>query len=80
MTAPSPFTLHRGTAPLLISFPHVGTHVPPALVLDDWLAPKRPRAIPPDPAGVAEAAEAILAARRPLVVVLTDHRFEPVLQ
>ena len=31
MTAPSPFTLHRGTAPLLISFPHVGTHVPPAL-------------------------------------------------
>ena len=31
MTAPSPFTLHPGTAPLLISFPHVGTHVPPAL-------------------------------------------------
>ena len=31
MTAPPPFTLHPGTAPLLISFPHVGTHVPPAL-------------------------------------------------
>ena len=31
MTAPSPFTLHPGTAPLLISFPHVGTHVPPTL-------------------------------------------------
>ena len=31
MTAPSPFTLHPGTAPLLISFPHVGSHVPPAL-------------------------------------------------
>lgn len=44
------------------------THVPPALVLDDWLAPKRPRAIHPDPASVAEAAEALLAARRPLVV------------
>ena len=34
MTAPSPFTLHRGTAPLLISFPHVGTHVPPALAAE----------------------------------------------
>ena len=25
------FVLHQGTAPLLISFPHVGTYVPPAL-------------------------------------------------
>ena len=30
-TVEPPFTLHSGTAPLLISFPHVGTHVPPAL-------------------------------------------------
>ena len=29
--APPPFHLHPGTAPLLISFPHVGTHIPPAL-------------------------------------------------
>jgi N-formylglutamate deformylase len=26
-----PFTLTRGTAPLLVSFPHVGTHVPPEI-------------------------------------------------
>jgi len=25
------FTLHRGSAPLLVSIPHVGTHLPPAL-------------------------------------------------
>lgn len=25
------FTLHKGTRPLLISMPHVGTHIPPAL-------------------------------------------------
>ncbi len=30
-TAPSPFLFHQGTAPLLISMPHVGTYVPPAL-------------------------------------------------
>ena len=28
---PPPFHFHAGTAPLLISFPHVGTHIPPAL-------------------------------------------------
>ena len=44
------------------------THVPPALVLDEWLAPKAVRVIQPDPVAAAEAAEAILAARRPLVV------------
>ncbi len=27
-TAPAPFHFHAGTAPLLISMPHVGTHVP----------------------------------------------------
>lgn len=29
--APHPFTFHQGTAPLLISMPHVGTYVPPAI-------------------------------------------------
>lgn len=28
---PAPFTFHQGTAPLLISMPHAGTHVPPAI-------------------------------------------------
>ena len=28
-TAPPPFVFHQGTAPLLISMPHAGTHVPP---------------------------------------------------
>ncbi|WCM86454.1 N-formylglutamate deformylase [Acidovorax sp. NCPPB 3576] len=27
--SPPPFTFHQGTAPLLVSMPHVGTHVPP---------------------------------------------------
>ncbi|MEJ1161710.1 thiamine pyrophosphate-binding protein [Prosthecomicrobium sp. N25] len=44
------------------------THVPAALVLDEWMAPKPPRILPPDPTAVAAAADAILAARRPLVV------------
>lgn len=44
------------------------THVPPQMILDDWMRPKPPRTIPPDPAAVAEAAAAILAAKRPLVV------------
>lgn len=44
------------------------THVPPHLVLDDWMQAKPPRVLPPDPALVAEAAQAILAAKRPLIV------------
>jgi acetolactate synthase-1/2/3 large subunit len=44
------------------------THVPPQLVLDDWLRPKPPRRLPPDPQAVAEAVEALWSARRPLVV------------
>ena len=31
LTAEAPFTFHRGSRPLLISMPHVGTHVPPAI-------------------------------------------------
>ncbi|MDO5626263.1 MAG: N-formylglutamate deformylase [Pseudomonadota bacterium] len=37
-TTPPPFAFHPGTAPLLISFPHVGTHIPPALA--ERLTPK----------------------------------------
>jgi acetolactate synthase-1/2/3 large subunit len=43
-------------------------HVPPQLVLDDWMRPKAPRQLPPDPAGVAAAVEVLWGARRPLVV------------
>jgi acetolactate synthase-1/2/3 large subunit len=42
--------------------------VPPALVLDEWLAPKPARVPPPDPAVVAAAVEAVWSARRPLVI------------
>ena len=42
--------------------------VPPALVLDDWLAPKPPRVLAPDLAAVEEAARMIWRARRPLVI------------
>ncbi|MCW5321205.1 N-formylglutamate deformylase [Verminephrobacter aporrectodeae subsp. tuberculatae] len=30
-TLPAPFIFHQGTQPLLLSMPHTGTHVPPAL-------------------------------------------------
>ena len=43
-------------------------HVPETLVLDDWMRPKPARVMPPDPAAVAEAAEALWAAKRPVVV------------
>jgi acetolactate synthase I/II/III large subunit len=42
--------------------------LPPALAQPDWLAPKPRRVLPPDPASVAEAARALRAARRPLVI------------
>lgn len=44
------------------------TKVPPQLVLDEWLAAKPPRQLPPDPALIAEAVEAFWSARRPLVL------------
>ena len=43
-------------------------HVPSNLVLEDWLRPKPPRAMPPDPKLAEAAAEAIWSATRPLVV------------
>lgn len=42
--------------------------VPPALMLDEWLAPKPRRRLIPDAAGVAAAVQAIRDARRPLVI------------
>jgi len=42
--------------------------LPAQLVLDEWLAAKPPRRLPPESDRVSEAAAAIRAARRPLVV------------
>lgn len=42
--------------------------IPPALVLDEWLEPKPPRRLLPDPAAVEEAARVIWQAKRPLVI------------
>jgi len=42
--------------------------VPPGTVLPEYLAPKAPRRIPPEPQHVARAAALIGAARRPLVL------------
>ena len=42
--------------------------VPPALVLDEWMRPKPPRVLPPDPAAIAAAVDVLWSAKRPLVV------------
>ena len=42
--------------------------VPPALAMEEWLAPKPLRLIAPDPAAAAEAARLIWSAKRPLVI------------
>jgi acetolactate synthase-1/2/3 large subunit len=44
------------------------THVPPQLVLDEWMQPKPKRLLPPDPAAVKEAVDAFWDAKRPLVM------------
>jgi thiamine pyrophosphate-dependent acetolactate synthase large subunit-like protein len=44
------------------------THVPPQLVLNEWINPKPPRTIPPDPAAVKEAVEVFWSAKRPVVI------------
>ena len=44
------------------------THVPANLVLEEWMQRKKPRAIPPDAAIIAQAVEALWSAKRPLVV------------
>jgi len=43
-------------------------HVAENLVLEDWMRPKPPRRIPPEPGAVEAAAAAIWSAKRPLVV------------
>ncbi len=42
--------------------------VPEHMVLDDWMEPKAPRVMPPDPGAVAEAARALWQAKCPVVV------------
>jgi acetolactate synthase-1/2/3 large subunit len=44
------------------------THVPPQLVLNEWINPKPPRTIPPDPATVKEAVDVFWSAKRPVVI------------
>ena len=44
------------------------TPVPPALVLDEWMRPTPPRAVPPDPSAVAQAVDVFWSAKRPLVI------------
>ena len=43
-------------------------HVAEHMILDDWMAPKAPRILPPDPKAVAEAAQALWQAKRPVIV------------
>jgi len=56
--------------PAFIDFPTdtLRAPVPRALILDEHLRPKSPPSIPPDSAAARRAADAILAARRPLVI------------
>ncbi len=42
--------------------------VPAQLVLDEWMAPKPPRLVPPDAAEIALAVDVLWSARRPLVM------------
>jgi len=44
------------------------TAVLPQLVLDEWMQPKPPRNIPPDPVAIAKAVDALWGAKRPLVI------------
>ncbi len=44
------------------------THVPPQLVLDEWLEGKPARQLLPDPAAIARAVDVFWSARRPLVI------------
>ncbi|MFZ4806262.1 MAG: thiamine pyrophosphate-binding protein [Hyphomicrobiaceae bacterium] len=44
------------------------TPVQAQLVLDEWMAAKPARTIPPDPAAVAKAVDALWGAKRPLVI------------
>ena len=56
--------------PVYLEFPTdvLRETVPASLVLDEYLRPKPPRVLPPDPAAVAAAVERLWSARRPLVI------------
>jgi acetolactate synthase-1/2/3 large subunit len=43
------------------------TSVPKQLVLDEWMAPKQPRVMLPDPGAIEEAVDVLWGAKRPLV-------------
>jgi len=43
-------------------------HVPANLVLEEWMRPKKPRVIHPDPTAITQAVEVLWSAKRPLVV------------
>jgi len=43
------------------------TSVPKQLVLDEWMAPKKPRVMLPDPEAIKEAVDVLWGAKRPLV-------------
>src|SRR5215470_10426143 len=57
-----------GPAYLEIPTDVLRTSVPPQLVLDEWMAAKPPRMVPPDSADIALAVDALWSARRPLVI------------
>jgi acetolactate synthase-1/2/3 large subunit len=44
------------------------THVPPQLVLDEWMAGEPVRRMHPDPAAIAQAVDVLWSAKRPLVI------------
>jgi thiamine pyrophosphate-dependent acetolactate synthase large subunit-like protein len=44
------------------------THVPPQLVLDEWMSAKPRRVLPPDPAAIRQAIDVFWGAKRPLVI------------
>jgi acetolactate synthase I/II/III large subunit len=44
------------------------THVPPQLVLDEWMEPKLARRLTPDPSAIAKAVDVFWSAKRPLVI------------
>lgn len=44
------------------------THLPEHMVLKDWLSPKAPRTMLPNPSEIQEAAQALWSARRPVIV------------
>jgi acetolactate synthase I/II/III large subunit len=44
------------------------THVPPQLVLDEWIEEKPARRLTPDPTAIAKAVDVFWSAKRPLVI------------